>query len=570
MGRSYVRAELSTNRTYTDNISMEGCRWPSEEQSPVRSGLSWCPNVYCEPPSNKLQHAPATSFHTACSQCRYTGAVYPGTPCEVHTRIGPYKRHSDAIFVEHQPGKRVCVVSKGALAMSEKTLRRVVHSYTGESLSYAAGTCLCGVINNYPNPPLYADVGGFGHNAIVASTFKNVFPYPQFMGMSTCRVPTSSPDLPRCVRPSNYCWSSKENVIVYLNNDQEIVDVHGWRYVDTLGEGSYGKVYFVRNEFTGEESAFKRMLLHKTGGMPPAILREIHSLKSLNHDNVIKLNKVYIGDCRVYLSFPRIVGGNLRQMLEKHYPNGMPLDEVKVIARQLIDGIAHIHSRCIIHRDIKPENILVHTETKTLTNGSNAPSPDKSNSKDRHIVPHGRVGSPQLDDASVKPRIKRVVITDFGLSRTHKSLDHPLFYNDDSKLMNSPMSPEVVTLCYRPPELLLGDFHYSFSVDIWSLGCVLFELITGKPIFEERTEFALLIAMFKRFGTPKEEDWPDLTSLPFMNPSLPKMKTKSSLFECVDKADKECMDLLERMLALSPQKRITAREALHHPWISSC
>eukprot|EP00371_Babesia_bovis_P002628 XP_001611275.1 protein kinase domain containing protein [Babesia bovis T2Bo] len=562
MGSIYPSTEIPPTQGTGVNLPMVGCRWPGDGQSPIRYGPNKCVGVPCDSSCVRVQQDSSISLGPPYLQFDDTGVAYPENACITYSKVGPYKRRSNGVYVSTQPGKRVCVMSNGNLSVSDVALRRVLHSQNKTVMPGVS--CSCCMVNSYPNAPMYSDLG---YRGMMCNSYSTMFGYPQVMGLNTCRVPTTYCGTTSDSRFPNGCVPQDSNVLVYLNSDQDIVDIYGWRYVDTLGEGSYGKVYFVRNEFTSEESAFKRMLLHKSGAMPPAILREIHSLRSCNHENVIKLNKVYVGDCRVYLSFPRIVGGNLRQLLEKHYPTGVPLDNVRSIAKQLISGIAHIHSRRIIHRDIKPENILVETEFQDDLQVPRVASDDESSCSDAPGSLCGDIGIGQFIEPTVRPRIKRVVISDFGLSRVHKSVDHPLFENDESKLMNSPMSPEVVTLCYRPPELLLGDFHYSFSVDIWSLGCVLFELITGKPIFEERTEFALLIAMFRRFGTPKEEDWPDLTSLPFMNPSLPNIRTSSCLVECLNKVDRDCMDLLERMLALNPQKRISAREAIVHPWI---
>lgn len=488
---------------------------------------------------------------------------------------GHFKRSNDVVFVDSHDNKRVCILVNERLSISDKSLRRVMYQGCGNILpsdcsTYSNAT----VMECQPVPmmmpllvPAPMVIMDYVKPSDMAGNVQGIHQYPPLKAKSTSRVVTRVPNAPQAPRFQLFDWQKTSSTVIYLNNDQDIVDVHGWRYVDTLGEGSYGKVYFVRNDFTGEESAFKRMLLHKSGGISPAIMREIQSLNILDHDNIIRLQRVYIGDCRIYLSFPRISGGNLRHFLEKNYPYGMPPSNIKKIAKQLIHAVAHIHSKRIIHRDIKPENILVHTDSPAYEASTISFSDVTAGqtSEDSHSG-HGALS--QGKEHMEAERIHHVIITDFGLSRIHKSIDIPLLYSDETKMMNSPMSPEVVTLCYRPPELLLGDYHYSFAVDIWSLGCVIFEVITGKPIFEERTEFALLIAMFKRFGTPSEEDWPNVKSLPFMNSMLPNIRDTSCLTECNGKVDPECIDLLGRMLTLSPKKRISAHEALQHPWIA--
>ncbi|KAK1444358.1 protein kinase-like domain containing protein [Babesia gibsoni] len=533
---------------------------------------------YANCQADRYGYQPSSSHRTYRRDSQQHRMVYFSGSEPMNLQYGHVKRRNDMVFVDAH-NKRVCIVANGRLTVSDRAIRRYVHNNSlgntpsdSSSVSKNSGkTCQqMALIMPATLPPQVAIMTN-GKYSDIRGVACDKNPYPVLKGRHTSRVTTTSagtPDVTNCY-PFNF--KSKNGIVIYLDNDQDIVDVHGWRYVDTLGEGSYGKVYFVKNEFTGEESAFKRMLIYRSAGITPAIMREIQSLNLLNHENIIQLKKVYIGDCRVYLSFPHVVGGNLRQFLEKHYPRGMPIYLVREIAKQLINAVAHIHSKRIIHRDIKPENILVQTDfiPIQMNKGTSATYSDKTTYDSSFSDPRENC---ELSGKAYEqpPTIKRVMITDFGLSRTHKSVDLPLLYNDETKMMNSPMSPEVVTLCYRPPELLLGDYHYSFSVDMWSLGCVLFEIITGRPIFEERTEFALLIAMFKRFGTPSEDDWPSVDSLPFMNPVLPNIRIKDSLIECEGKVDSECMDLLGRMLALSPKKRISAHEALAHPWTMKC
>ncbi|EKX73226.1 protein kinase domain containing protein [Theileria equi strain WA] len=371
---------------------------------------------------------------------------------------------------------------------------------------------------------------------------------------------------------------------VYLQCDQDIVDLYGWRYVNTLGEGSYGKVYLVRSDYTGEERAFKRMMLDEVLGLTPTILREIYALTVLKHKNIIPLDRIYLGDCRIYLSFPKINGGNIRQYIERYYPNGLPIEKVKEVSRQLIDALSYCHYKQIIHRDIKPENILciisgdhgkadiellkkVSTDLYNQLSGKNLIIPDQLSISSK---------------VCTSKDLEFVVLSDFGLSRIQKPFDIP---HGGNPIINSPLSPEVITLCYRPPELLLGDYYYSYPVDIWSLGCVIVEMITGRPLFDNTSELSLLLEIFKKFGKPSIEDWPEAASLPFMSFELPEMNKNPNPFaifkECGKVIDDLCIDLLSkfvkiypnnyicRMLMLNPKKRITAGDALMHEWFKT-
>ncbi|KAK2195943.1 bifunctional Protein kinase domain/Serine-threonine-protein kinase [Babesia duncani] len=360
--------------------------------------------------------------------------------------------------------------------------------------------------------------------------------------------------------------------LVYLKSDHDIADVYGWRYVATLGEGSYGKVYLVKNDFTGKSCALKRMLLDDQIGLTPGMLREIYALRRLNHPNIISLTTIYLGDGRVYLAFPTASHGNMRQVIENYFPKGLPIQQVKTITRQLLNAIAHCHYMGIMHRDIKPENILCQMEFDT----KELPKTLSKISSKFHYSLSSSINNGLASDTHFNPTVTNVLLADFGLSRSRKSLDVPNNINnpvsqEDQICINSPMSPEVLTLCYRCPELLLGDLYYSFAVDIWSLGCVIAELITGTPIFEERVEFGLLNAIFSKFGTPSVEEWPEMATFPFKSVVLPILLRREHplnfLKDSNENVTNDCIDLLERMLTVNPNKRITAHEALMHPWL---
>jgi serine/threonine protein kinase len=172
----------------------------------------------------------------------------------------------------------------------------------------------------------------------------------------------------------------------------------------------------------------------------------------------------------------------------------------------------HVHSCKVIHRDMKSQNILI--------------------SKDLNVK-----------------------IADFGLART---------YSNEKR----PYSEEVVTLWYRPPEILLGRTEYSTSVDIWSIGCIFYELLTKVPLFMGSSEFEQIIKIFEIMGIPNETDLPEMQNKNFDASFLQTgnyQKTLNDLTESSNMDENE-NDLIRKMLVYNPQNRISAKTALSHPY----
>ena len=155
---------------------------------------------------------------------------------------------------------------------------------------------------------------------------------------------------------------------------------------------------------------------------------------------------------------------------------------------------------------------------------------------------------------------KYVKIADFGLAR---SFGTPL----------KTYTHEVVTLWYRAPEILLGSKVYSTAVDIWSVGCILFELAHRKPLFYGESEIGQLFKIFKCLGTPAEQNWQGSGDLPEMKMSFPKWKVNGN--ENLMKLCKnftqcpEAADLVTQMLQLEPSRRISVKGAIAHPFFDS-
>lgn len=185
------------------------------------------------------------------------------------------------------------------------------------------------------------------------------------------------------------------------------------------------------------------------------------------------------------------------------------------IMQQLLEGLWYCHRNNFLHRDLKCSNILVN------------------------------------NDGQVK-------LADFGLARLYSSKDQ-----------ERPYTNNVITLWYRPPELLLGEERYGKPVDIWSCGCILGELFTREAMFRGNTELAQLDKIFNICGTPNLGNWPDVRELPGHSTYRPKKTYPRRLRNEYSRLPTKALDLLDNMLFLDPKKRISADAALEHEWFKS-
>ncbi|KAG0416812.1 Cyclin-dependent kinase 1, partial [Dictyocoela roeselum] len=199
---------------------------------------------------------------------------------------------------------------------------------------------------------------------------------------------------------------------------------------------------------------------------------------------------------------------DLRTFLDRMYAQRQRLSdrEVRDMSGQLMAGVDYCHAVGILHRDLKPQNILV----------------DKSGA---------------------------LKICDFGLCR---AIGVPL----------RTYTKDIVTLWYRPPELLLGCRHYSRQVDVWSLGCIIAELVLYRPMFPGDSEIDQLYKIFKILGTPNSETFTNLKKLPNYQPTFPVWEPIDMIRLFNNKPD--FIDLLKQMLVMDPTRRGDLKKVLKH------
>ena len=373
------------------------------------------------------------------------------------------------------------------------------------------------------------------------------------LGSASCpsqTAPISTPNI-RCLPGVATCVMSR--------------DVHhAYRNLGYIGEGAYGVVVKAEtitppgshhaqqqpgSTASGSEStsqpgtsgltvpryvAIKQMNLSRSGvGVASDAYREMKLLLSLHHPNIISLLHTCVVASRreVDLVYD-YAEHDLADIIRHHRTSGRPMDIrcVKSVVHQLLQGLGFLHSQWVVHRDVKPANLLV------LGSGS------------------GEAG--------------RVKVADFGLAR---SVQSPIRSLD--------RDGEVVTIWYRAPELLLGAKHYTRAIDVWAVGCIMYELLALQPAFPgdevkgtagkwQEPQMRKVMAVL---GTLTADSWPDVLhcehwpKLQAVNSATHYPSKLHSRLPHVDRHSR-CFHLLSQLLCYDPNKRITCDEALEHGW----
>ena len=281
----------------------------------------------------------------------------------------------------------------------------------------------------------------------------------------------------------------------------------------TLGEGTFGRVFRAKDKRTGRLVAIKKIRMGKAKeGVNVTAIREIKFLKELQHKNVIELIDVFPHKRNLYLVYEYMTS-DLEAIIKDKANIRLKSADIKAYMQAILEGLAACHRYWIMHRDVKPNNIL--------------------------LGPEGQVK-----------------LADFGAGRVFGSPNDRKF------------TTQVFARWYRAPELLFDSQVYSSAVDMWAAGCVFAELMLRRPWLPGNNDLEQLSLIFDALGTPTEEQWPGMKSLPtasqviFKPIAAPTSVSLRQLFRC----DADAIDLLQQFLCFDPSRRITAEQALKHEY----
>jgi glycogen synthase kinase 3 beta len=280
--------------------------------------------------------------------------------------------------------------------------------------------------------------------------------------------------------------------------------------ISIIGKGTFGIVYRAKKENSDDILAIKRVFQDKRYHN-----RELEILKELNHPNIINLRHYFYtkgkDESEIFLNcVTDYLPQTLSRILSINYQSRKQLEPfiAKLYAYQMLLSIKYIHSIGITHRDIKPQNILVDQKTN------------------------------------------KIKLCDFGSAKKLIQGQKSLAY--------------ICSRYYRAPELIFGSTYYDSQIDVWSMGCVISELVLGRPLFPGSTPSDQLVEIIKILGTPTKDD------IISMNPQFQEQKfppIKPTPWEKVFRNRKipdHFIDLISKLLVYNPKVRLTAEKALEH------
>ena len=286
------------------------------------------------------------------------------------------------------------------------------------------------------------------------------------------------------------------------------------RYIKgaALGEGTFGVVTKAEDTVTHKIVAIKKIRLGKyKEGVNFTAIREIKLLQELRHPHVIELVDCFPHKRNLNLVFECCESDLEAVIKDKFLPLGTP--EIKSYMQMTLRAVAYCHDTWVLHRDLKPSNLLLNANCD-------------------------------------------LKICDFGLARTSSERGF--------------MTEYVVTRWYRAPELLLSCEDYTSAIDIWSMGCILAEILGRKPLFPGKDYIHQMRLIVEVLGSPNEEDCAFIQSTKARTyirtlPHSPQVRWDRMF----PKGNPQAIDLLDKMLQFDPKKRITVEQALEHPYLAA-
>ncbi|XP_069013521.1 mitogen-activated protein kinase 14B isoform X1 [Embiotoca jacksoni] len=349
--------------------------------------------------------------------------------------------------------------------------------------------------------------------------------------------------------------SQKERPTFYRQELNKTVWEVPERYqnLSPVGSGAYGSVCSAYDVKIGLKVAVKKLsrpfqsIIHAK-----RTYRELRLLKHMKHENVIGLLDVFTPATSleeftdVYL-VTHLMGADLNNIVKCQK---LTDDHVQFLIYQILRGLKYIHSADIIHRDLKPSNLAVNEDCELKVR---KPSIQRYKAYNRIEGVQSSTLSSCLVLLSFTQNPFIPQILDFGLAR----------HTDDE------MTGYVATRWYRAPEIMLNWMHYNMTVDIWSVGCIMAELLTGRTLFPGTDHINQLQQIMRLTGTPPASlisRMPSHEARNYIN-SLPHMP-KRNFADVFIGANPLAVDLLEKMLVLDTDKRITASEALAHHYFA--
>ncbi|KAL5047349.1 hypothetical protein BDW71DRAFT_41863 [Aspergillus fruticulosus] len=282
-----------------------------------------------------------------------------------------------------------------------------------------------------------------------------------------------------------------------------------------IGAGTYGKVFKAIHVYTQRKVALKKIRMEgEKDGFPVTAVREIKLLQHLRNHNVVSLLEVMVEKNECFMVF-EYLSHDLTGLIN-HPTFILTAAHKKDLAKQMFEGLSYLHHRGVLHRDIKAANILISNQG-------------------------------------------RLKYADFGLAR---------FFSKSRQL---DYTNRVITIWYRPPELLLGETQYGPAVDVWSAACVYVEMFTKKAVFPgEGGEISQLDKLYNTLGTPTRAEWPNIVEMPWFELMRPTERRKR-IFEDVyrDILSPAALDMISQIFRYDPANRPSAEDVLAHPYFHS-